>query len=382
MVLLEVKNLKTYYKTKKGQVKAVDDISFKLKKGEVLGLVGESGCGKTTASLSIMRMLPKAGQIIDGEILYENIQDIKQEKQARQNKNVLFSFLSKNIKKLFVFVTKKNKDNTSDENKQGEDINNNLLALSETEMLTVRGNHIAMIFQGSMNALNPVHRIGKQLKEVIDIHEPEVDDETARNRVLDILKAVGIDPQRVDDYPHQLSGGMQQRALIAMALIGNPKVLIADEPVTALDVIVQAQVLKVTRQIQQEFNLSMIMITHDLSVIAEVCDTLAIMYAGKIVEYGDLRTLFKEPKHPYTKALINAFPSVVGPKKDLHKIEGIPPDLTNPPSGCRFHPRCPERMPICDKRVPSNTPTETGYVACYLYEDFTIEDLEGDDNDK
>ncbi|MHA1222088.1 MAG: ABC transporter ATP-binding protein [Candidatus Heimdallarchaeaceae archaeon] len=344
MALLEVKNLKTYYKTLAGSVKAVDDVSFTLKKGEVLGLAGESGCGKTTTCLSIMRMIQPPGQIVSGQILYEKAFDVIKEDD---------------IEKLVAraqnrpYVPRRTKD---------------LLELTEEEMRSIRGKHISMIFQGAMNALNPVHRVGNQIMEVLNIHEPGMDKEEKWERTLDILETVGIDSSRAKDYPHQLSGGMKQRALIAMALIDNPDIVIADEPVTALDVIVQSQVLKATKELQRKFNLSMIMITHDLSVIAEVCETLAIMYAGKIVEYGDLSTLFKEPLHPYTQALINAFPSIVGPKKELFEIGGIPPDLRNPPSGCRFHPRCPKAMDICKIKEPVLTKTKNGYVACHLYQ--------------
>ena len=344
MTLLEVKNLKTYFHTKTGSVKAVDNVSFKLGKGEVLGLAGESGCGKTTTCLSIMQMVDFPGEIMEGQILYENAFDVINENERSLRERI--------------FKNKKHKERTT-----------NLLEFSESEMRRIRGNHISMVFQGAMNALNPVHRVGNQILEVLKIHEPEIEKEEGWEKVIDILETVGIDSARARDYPHQLSGGMKQRALIAMALVNNPDIVIADEPVTALDVIVQSQVLKATKELQSKFDLSMIMITHDLSVIAEVCETLAIMYAGKLVEYGDLRTLFKEPFHPYTQALIDAFPSITGPKKDLYDIGGSPPDLRKPPSGCRFHPRCPKAMPICSKKEPSNTPMKNGYVACWLYEE-------------
>ncbi len=278
MTVLEIKNLKTYYDTRAGVVKAVDDVSLKLQKGEVIGLAGESGCGKTTTNLSVMRMIQNPGKIVDGQVLFDatsllNEVEIEELKQRQLNPM-------------------------------------NLFHLKEEQMRRVRGNKISMIFQGAMNALNPVHRVGSQIHEVLKIHEPKHDPVEGWERVLEILETVGIDSSRAKDYPHQLSGGMKQRALIAMALISHPEVIIADEPVTALDVIVQAQVLKATKELQRDFNLSMIMITHDLSVIAEICETLAIMYAGKIVEYGPLRNVFKESLHPYTQALIQAFPGI------------------------------------------------------------------------
>ena len=347
MAILEVKNLKTYFHTKGGSVKAVDNVSFKLEKGEVLGLAGESGCGKTTTCLSIMRMIPYPGEILEGKLIYDKAYEVMDDKKNVQRR-------MRNLFKKEEVERKRTR---------------NLLNLREHEMRRIRGNHIAMVFQGAMNALNPVHRVGNQILEAIKIHNPEVEKEEAWESVIDILETVGIDSSRARDYPHQLSGGMKQRALIAMALVNNPDIVIADEPVTALDVIVQSQVLKATKQLQKEFDLSMIMITHDLSVIAEVCETLAIMYAGKLVEYGNLRTLFKEPFHPYTQALINAFPSIIGPKKELFDIGGVPPNLINPPSGCRFHPRCPKVMPICSKEVPINTPIKEGFVACHLYQE-------------
>jgi peptide/nickel transport system ATP-binding protein len=339
MTLLEIENLETNYLTRTGAVKAVDNVSLTLGKGEVLGLAGESGCGKTTTCLSIMRMIQSPGKIMNGRILYEGTSEFMDDDTGPN-----------------IFKRGPPREKTND-----------LLALTEPEMRKIRGNKISMIFQGAMNALNPVHRVGNQILEAIKIHDPKIEKEVAWDRVINILETVGIDESRSRDYPFQLSGGMQQRALIGMALVNNPDIVIADEPVTALDVIVQSQVLKATKELQKKFNLSMIMITHDLSVIAEICETLAIMYAGKICEYGDLRTLFKEPLHPYTKALIDAFPSISGPKKEMIDIGGSIPDLRNPPSGCRFHPRCPKAMPICSEVEPTNTPVKNGYVACHLY---------------
>ncbi len=369
MVLLDVKNLRTYFDTKLGSVKAVDDVSFQLKRGEVLGLAGESGCGKTTTCLSIMRMIESPGRILGGEISYEFTPSVIKSydgfydrylydkvKPARESKKESTLFDEAVIDNILL--------------KRGiKDRSNNLLDLTEAEMRRIRGKHIAMIFQGAMNALNPVHRVGNQIKEAIIIHNPDIDYKEAWSKVINILETVGIDSSRARDYPHQLSGGMKQRALIAMALVNNPQIVIADEPVTALDVIVQSQVLKATKELQRQFDLSMIMITHDLSVIAEVCETLAIMYAGRMVEYGKLRDVYKEPLHPYTEALISAFPSITGPKTELYDIGGLPPDLRNPPSGCRFHPRCSKVMPICSKEAPRTTKIRDGYVLCHLYQD-------------
>jgi peptide/nickel transport system ATP-binding protein len=317
MTILEVKNLKTYFYTRKGIIKAVDNVNFELEKGETLGLAGESGCGKTTTCLSIMQMIQSPGETIEGKILFKS-----------------------------------------------ED----LLKMNKKTIQKIRGKKISMIFQGAMNALNPLHRVGNQIHEVIKIHEPHVSEEEGWERVLDVLSRVGIDPSRTKDYPHQLSGGMQQRALIALSLVSNPDIIMADEPVTALDVIVQSQVLKEMKSLQGQLGLSLIMITHDLSVIAEICDSLAVMYAGQIVEYGKLRNLFKEPRHPYTEALLNSFPSITGVKKELMEIPGAPPDLLNPPTGCRFHPRCMKVMDICRSEDPKIVSTnDKGYVACHLY---------------
>lgn len=316
MPLLEVRDLKTYYFTLRGPVKAVDGVSFEVEKGETVGLAGESGCGKTTTALSIIKLIPPPGKIIGGQIIFE-----------------------------------------------GKDLVN----MKDSDIRRIRWKGIAMIFQGAMNALNPVFRVGDQIAEAILAHERDVSKKEAWERAEKLLEMVGIDPSRAQDYPHEFSGGMRQRAMIAMALACNPKLLIADEPATALDVIVQAQVLEVMKNLKEKLNLSMILITHDLSIIAEMCDKVAIMYAGKIVEYGDVRDIFKDPQHPYTQGLIGAFPSIRGPKKPLQSIPGSPPNLLNPPPGCRFHPRCPKAMPICKKEEPEIVKLERGrIVTCHL----------------
>jgi len=316
MAFLQVKNLKTYFQILRGYVKAVDDVSFNVRKGEAFGLAGESGCGKTTTALTILRLLPKNARVIGGEVKLENI---------------------------------------------------DLLSIPEEEYRKdVRWKKISVIFQGAMNALNPVIPIGKQLTEAIMLHE-NISHEEARERAGKLLDLVGIGAHRLDRYHHELSGGMRQRVMIAMALVCNPQFVIADEPTTALDVIIAAQVLKVMKELQKKLNLAMLVISHDLSMIAEVCDRLGIMYAGKIVEKGDIVKVFKEPLHPYTKRLIGAFPSIKNPKKKLEEIPGFPPDLLNPPSGCRFHPRCPYAMDICKKEEPQLVEVGKDHqVACHL----------------
>jgi len=315
--LLDVEDLAIYYEILRGQVKAVEGVNFKLEKGESLGLAGESGCGKTTTALSIMRLLPSNGKIIKGKILYGN-KDIA---------------------------------NLSDEEVRKE----------------IRWKKIALIFQGAMNALNPVYTIGEQIVEAIKLHTPSVTKKEALERARKLFELVGIEPSRVTNYPHEFSGGMRQRAIIAMSLACNPEMIIADEPGTALDVIVQAQVLKLLVELKKKLNLSMILITHDLSIITETCEKVAIMYAGKLVESGDVYNVFKEPLHPYTKGLIGSFPNMYGPRAEMKPIEGQPPDLFNPPSGCRFHPRCRYAMEICKKEDPRFLEiAKDHYVACHL----------------
>jgi len=317
MNVLEVKGLKTYYTTLRGDVKAVDGVDFEVKKGKATGLAGESGCGKTTIALSVLRILPPGGRIVDGKVLFQGI---------------------------------------------------DLTKLDEDEMRRdIRWKGISIVFQGAMNALNPVYTVGDQIVEAITTHEPDVGKREATERAMKLLELVGIEPSRISNYPHEFSGGMRQRAMIAMALACNPSILIADEPSTALDVIVAAQVLKLLKELKEKLGLGMILITHDLSIIAELCEISAIMYAGKIVEYGDIFTVFKEPLHPYTQGLINAFPNIRLPRSRIASIPGFPPDLLNPPSGCRFHPRCPYAMDICKTEEPEFLHLGKGhYVACHL----------------
>jgi peptide/nickel transport system ATP-binding protein len=317
MVVLDVQGLTTHYITLSGAVKAAEDVNFQIEKGEALGLAGESGCGKTTVALSILKILPPGGKIVKGKILFK-----------------------------------------------GKDI----VPLPEEEMRKkIRWKGISIVFQGAMNALNPVYRVGDQIVEAILTHEPETSKKEATERAAKLLELVNIDPYRATNYPHEFSGGMRQRALIAMALACNPELLITDEPATALDVIVAAQVLKLLRELKQKLNLAMMLITHDLSIIAETCEKTAIMYAGKIVEYGSVMEIFKEPLHPYTQGLLSVFPGIRAPKTRLVSIPGLPPDLIKPPVGCRFNPRCKYGMEVCRKEEPSFVKVEKShYVACHL----------------
>jgi len=301
MSLLNISRLKTYFYTYRGVVRAVDDVSLSIEKGEALGLVGESGCGKSTLGLSILRLVPPPGKIVGGKIIFD-----------------------------------------------GE----NLLDKSEKEMQKIRGKRISMIFQDPMTSLNPVMKIKDHLVELIKTHEPDTSVSEALERASKFLKELGIPPERMNDYPHQFSGGMRQRIMIALALILNPDLVIADEPTTALDTIVQAQILELLKRLRDEYNMSLILITHDLSIVAELTDKIAIMYAGKIVEVADTLSFYEEPLHPYSEGLLKSIPSIELSQQKLESIPGWPPDLINPPSGCRFHPRCPYAKPICAKEEP------------------------------
>ncbi|NUQ85144.1 MAG: ABC transporter ATP-binding protein [Anaerolineales bacterium] len=321
--LLEVKGLKTYFYTDDGIVRAVDGVDFEVYPGEVLGLVGESGCGKSVTSLSIMRLISRPGRVDAGEILLD-----------------------------------------------GED----LLKFPEEEMIKVRGNRISMIFQQPQTALNPVFRVGDQLAEVLNIHQ-NLGKEAGWKRAVSLLKMVGVpDPERrVEAYPHELSGGMAQRVMIAMALACVPELLIADEPTTALDVTIQAQILDLMRAMRKEMNTSVILITHDLGVVAEMAERVAVMYAGEIVEQTDVNALFDEPLHPYTQGLIGSIPVLGEIKERLDVIPGSVPNLVDLPPGCRFAPRCQARikhnLTICTEQKPELAEAKPGHkVRCWLYQ--------------
>lgn len=316
--LLEVKNLKVAFHNHKSTVTAIDSISFSIKEGEVLGVVGESGCGKSVTSLSILRLLPAVGEITAGEILF-----------------------------------------------QGEDLNQKTSA----EMCDIRGNSIAMIFQDPMTSLNPVMTIERQLMETIITHQ-KLDKATARSVALEMLRKVGIPSpeKRMKEFPHQLSGGMRQRVMIAMALSCNPKLLIADEPTTALDVTVQAQILELMRDLKQNYHTAIMLITHDLGVVAEMADHVAVMYAGKILEYADVKSLFENPLHPYTQGLMKSIPSMDEQEESLYAIPGTVPRLDNMPSGCRFCGRCAIADRKCMEDEPPVFSINGHTVRCWKYE--------------
>ena len=316
MKQLEVKNLHVHYITDTALVKAVNGISFSLDKGETLGLVGETGAGKTTTALALLRLVPNPpGKIVGGSILLE-----------------------------------------------GEE----LLKYKESEMRKLRGNKIAMIFQDPMTSLNPVLPVGDQIAEVIKFHNKGISLADANKRAAAMLETVGIEAGRMGEYPHQFSGGMKQRVVIAIALACNPDILIADEPTTALDVTIQAQVLSLMKKLKKERGTSMIMITHDLGVVAEVCDKVAIMYAGEIVEYGTLDQVYRRPAHPYTKGLFASIPDLHKHVHRLTPIKGLMPDPSNLPEGCAFCPRCPAAMDKCSKEASQYVEVEPGHmVKCF-----------------
>lgn len=317
MSMLEIKNLTVNFKSRAGIVHAVQEANLWIDEGQLLGLAGESGCGKTTTALAIPRLLQDNAIIPNGEIFFN-----------------------------------------------GE----NLLNKTEKEMRAYRWKQISVIFQGAMNALNPLKTIGKQIAEPILLHEPETSTKEATDRSKELLEQVGIAANRFSNYPHEFSGGMKQRVMIAMALACKPALVIADEPVTALDVMIQAQILELLKELSKTFSLSMIMISHDLSVLSELCDKIAIMYAGRILEYGDSEKVFTDPKHPYTDRLMHSLPNIHGEKVFVDGIPGYPPNLLNVPKGCPFYNRCLIRQPYCEDLDPVLFEAEENhYSACPEY---------------
>ena len=319
-VILQVNNLVTAFDTETGRIRAVDDISFEVKNSRTLGIVGESGCGKSVTALSIMRLLPKPTGIIEsGQILFRDA---------------------------------------------------DIISLPANKMQEIRGNHISMIFQEPMTALNPVHKIGKQIGEIFRLHQAGISNNTIRQESIAILRRVGIpDPEkRIEEYPHQLSGGMRQRVMIAIALACKPDILIADEPTTALDVTIQAQILELMKDLQRETGMAIIFITHDMGVVSEICDEVVVMYAGKVAETAPVKELFKNPKHPYTKGLLLSILRLESQRKTkLSTIEGVVPGLDELPQGCRFHNRCPYTQALCETRPPDiKSVGENHFASCYL----------------
>lgn len=322
-VLLEINHLQTYFFTENGVMKSVDGVSFQVNKGETVAIVGESGCGKSVTSLSIMGLVKPPGKIIGGEILFQD---------------------------------------------------QNLLDLSKKDIKKIRGNQISMIFQEPLSSLNPVLKIGNQIAEVLNLHQ-QLTKKEAKNRTIELLKKVGIPraEQVYNSYPHALSGGMRQRVMIAMAVSCNPNLLIADEPTTALDVTIQAQILLLMKQLSREFNTSIMIITHDLGVVAEIADRVVVMYAGQVVEESDVYTIFKNPKHPYTKGLLNSTPRIHEIKNKLDPIEGNVPPPNNLPKGCRFHTRCSYATEKCFETEPQLENTSANQkVRCWLYREEVI----------
>jgi len=311
--ILSVRDLTMHYSTRIGMVKAVDGVSFSLKKGQSLGLVGESGCGKSSIAISLLKLLPDNGRIIKGQVIMDGV---------------------------------------------------DLVSLTEDEMRKYRWNRISMVFQAAMNSLDPVYRVGDQIIEALEAHKRYTRNE-ALSRVEELFELVSLDTSFINRFPHEYSGGMKQRAIIAMALACDPDVIIADEPTTALDVIVQDKILRELQEIQSRLNMSMIYISHDMAVIAEVSDVMGVMYAGKIVEFGTTTEVFHTPIHPYSAALMSAFPSITGEKIKLMTLPGEPPDLTDPPAGCRFNPRCAYATDQCRIEEPPIVERDGHWAACW-----------------
>jgi len=313
--LLNVEHLHTYYYLRGGVFKAVNDVSFEISKADTLGLVGESGCGKSTVALSIMNSVPKPGKIVEGKITFDGL-----------------DVLSKN----------------------------------EKDMRKLKWKDISMVVQAVMSGFNPVYKISDQIMEAILLHE-NINKKEARERCMELFSEVGLSPNWLDSYPHELSGGMKQRAFLAMAMSCSPKLLIADEPTTALDVMVQAQIVNLMKKLQKDMDLSILLVTHDIALTAELCNKIAVMYAGKLVEICDVQKFFQDPKHPYSMSLIKSTPSLLTQQKQIEGLSGFPPSLVDLPPGCSFHSRCPFAKPICFKKEPLLTSAKNhGMVACHF----------------
>lgn len=322
--LVQVRDLSVRYRTRLGRVSAVDRVSFDIFRGEILGLVGESGCGKSTLGKALMRMLFPPTEIL-GEIIFDGV---------------------------------------------------DVMAYNENRLRDFRGRRVSMIFQDPMTSLNPVQRVDEHIVEAIQVHERDTPKPDALERVRSLVERLGIQSRRLADYPHQLSGGMRQRVMIGLGLVLNAELIIADEATTSLDVIVEAQLLDQLREIRDEFGVTILAITHNIALVAELCDRVAVMYAGKMVEIGSVFDVFDKPLHPYTQGLLQSVPNIkLDEREELYKMAGEPPNLTHPPSGCRFHPRCPHAMPICSRLEPALQEAVTGHlVHCWLYQDHPEKD--------
>lgn len=323
--LYEIRNLSVDYHGRAGTVRAVDDVSLDIRRGEILGLVGESGCGKSTLGKALMRLHRGNAEISSGELWFDG---------------------------------------------------QNIMELSEREMRDMTGARMGMVFQDPMTSLNPVKRISDHLTETVLTHRDDLTARQARQRAEELVEVLGIRKDRIDDYPHQMSGGMRQRVMIALALVLNCDLVIADEPTTSLDVIVEAKFLDLLKSLQREFNLTILLITHNIGVVAEVADRVAVMYAGKMAELGEVGEVFADPKHPYTQGLLRSVPNIDLDGGDLYKMEGTPPNLLSPPPGCRFHPRCPYVMPICSEQEPAFAPVEGRLVSCWLRHDVAADEVD------
>ncbi len=352
--ILEVKNLCVDYYAANGTVHAVADVSFTLRRGEILGLAGESGCGKSTLAYAISRLLRPPAAITGGEVLYYPRVDKEKGDSLRPALNRF---------------SPKSTNGTGDLN-EGQPIN--ILELTPKQLRAFRWNDLAIVFQSAMNALNPVMNIGAQIMDVLRTHRPEVGRDVHKQRTIELLRLVGIAPDRMKSYPHELSGGMRQRAIIAIALALSPDIIIMDEPTTALDVVVQREILTEITRLREELGFSVIFITHDLSLLLELADKVAIMYAGRMIEHATQHDLHLHPRHPYSYGLLNSFPTLYGPRRIMSGIPGAPPDLRAVPAGCAFNPRCPLVFEPCTSVQPELRPAVIDnveqMVACHLYD--------------
>ncbi len=351
--VLKIKDLVVEYKTRRGVARAVDRVTLNLERNKTLGLAGESGCGKSTLGRAIMGLVSRPGKVMSGDIVLNMQQEC------------YYRGLHIERQPGHIFLKRGGVIKTGDVN---------LTKLSERQMRAVRGHQVAYIFQDPMTSLNPMLSIGDHFVQIVRAHSPGISKDEAIERGKEVLEGLGILPERVTDYPHQFSGGMRQRVMIGLGLVMRPTLLISDEPTTSLDVIVEAQILEQMAELKEKFNLTMILITHNLGVLAQTADSVAIMYTGRMMEIADTETLFENPQHPYTQALLQSVPDVTKPNKKLEWIPGAPPDLVDPPPGCMYSPRCPFVMNICRTDVPTLVESETGgLVACHLYGGAQIE---------